>query len=437
MLRFLIADDEKYVRDSIRDVIEGAFKEQKEQFEISEARNGREAIEISERLRPDIIIIDIKMPGIDGLKAIQEIRNFLPHAYFIILTAYDYFDFAVEAVRNNVREYILKPFDRAELREKIREAVEYVQSEKEKRKREIEIQEKIYNLIPVMENELSYSIVNDMLEVIDVEMYMEYLNMDFKNTFCMVVRLKEEDDNDGPVYFSEGLKTQIGEHIKVFLNQRYKAIGSYRFTKDLIYFIQMSLHKDADETKLNVINLALDVKREVKRFFGVPLEIGLGKCYDGIHQMHESYQEACKALEYSLDDTGVVYYQDIEHLIAHDQFLNDKFKNGYGEKFALFKAVEQYITDNLKEDINLKDTAAKFNLSPYYFSRTFKKVFGYNFSDYLNLIRINKAKELLKDDSLSIKEICYLVGYSDPNYFSKVFKKYEGVTPTEYREKLH
>jgi two-component system response regulator YesN len=437
MLRFLIADDEKYVRDSIRDVIEGAFKEQKEQFEISEARNGREAIEISERLRPDIIIIDIKMPGIDGLKAIQEIRNFLPHAYFIILTAYDYFDFAVEAVRNNVREYILKPFDRAELREKIREAVEYVQSEKEKRKREIEIQEKIYNLIPVMENELSYSIVNDMLEVIDVEMYMDYLNMDFKNTFCMVVRLKEEDDNDGPVYFSEGLKTQIGEHIKVFLNQRYKAIGSYRFTKDLVYFIQMSLHKDADETKLNVINLALDVKREVKRFFGVPLEIGLGKCYDGIHQMHESYQEACKALEYSLDDTGVVYYQDIEHLIAHDQFLNDKFKNGYGEKFALFKAVEQYITDNLKEDINLKDTAAKFNLSPYYFSRTFKKVFGYNFSDYLNLIRINKAKELLKDDSLSIKEICYLVGYSDPNYFSKVFKKYEGVTPTEYREKLH
>jgi len=436
MLRFLIADDEKYVRDSIRDVIEGAFKELKEQFEISEARNGREAIEISERLRPDIIIIDIKMPGIDGLKAIQEIRNFLPHAYFIILTAYDYFDFAVEAVRNNVREYILKPFDRAELREKIREAVEYVQSEKEKRKREIENEEKIYNLIPVMENELSYSIVNDMLEVIDVEMYMEYLNMDFKNTFCMVVRLKEEDDNDGPVYFSERLKTQIGEHIKVFLNQRYKAIGSYRFTKDLIYFIQMSLHKDADETKLNVINLALDVKREVKRFFGVPIRIGLGKCYDGIHQMHESYQEACKALEYSLDDTGVVYYQDIEHLIAHDQFLNDKFKNGYGEKFALFKAVEQYITDNLKEDINLKDTAAKFNLSPYYFSRTFKKVFGYNFSDYLNLIRINKAKELLKDDSLSIKEICYLVGYSDPNYFSKVFKKYEGVTPTEYREKL-
>ena len=120
MLKFLIADDEKYVRDSLRDIIKSAFKEkEKEQFEISEARNGREAIEIAERLRPDIIIIDIKMPGIDGLKAVQEIRNFLPYAYFIILTAYDYFDFAVEAVRNNVRDYILKLFDRVELREKL------------------------------------------------------------------------------------------------------------------------------------------------------------------------------------------------------------------------------------------------------------------------------------------------------------------------------
>ncbi len=436
MLRFLIADDEKYVRDSIREVIQAVFDGKEEQIEIGEARNGREAIEVAEGLRPDIVIIDIKMPGIDGLKAIQEIRNFLPYTYFMILTAYDYFDYAVEAVRNNVREYILKPFDRAELRNKIMEAVERVQLEKEKRKREIEYQEKIYNLIPVMENELSYSIVNDMLEVIDIDMYMDYLNMYFKNSFCMVVKLEERDD-DGTIYLTEGLKVQIGNHINLFLNQSYRAIGSYRFTEDLVYFIEMPLSNNAEESKLNVINLALDVKSTVKRFFGLSVRIGLGRCYDDIKLMRESYREACKALEYSSQNASVVHYEDVEHLIGQDhRFSDDGFKSDYREKFALFKAVEQYIADNLKEDINLKDTAAKFNLSPYYFSRTFKKVFGYGFSDYLNLIRINKAKELLKDDSLSVKEIGYLVGYNDPNYFSKVFKKYEGVTPTEYREKL-
>lgn len=437
MLKFLIADDEKYVRDSLRDVIESAFNEKNEQFEISEARNGREAIEIAERLRPDIIIIDIKMPGIDGLKAVREIRGFLPYAYFIILTAYDYFDFAVEAVRNNVRDYILKPFDRVELCDKIIEAVEEIQHEKEKRKREIENQEKIYNLIPVMENELSYSIINDMLEVIDVKMYMEYLNMDFTNAFCMVIELNKKTNDNDTAGFSEELKIQIGEHIQVFLNQRYKAIGSYRFTKNLIYFIEMPLSNPEveDETKANIINLALDVRMEVKKFFAISIKIGLGRCYDGIDQMYESYQEAYRALKYPMENTNIVHYEDIEHFMEYN--LDDKLKNNYGEKFALFKAVKQYLTDNLKEDINLKDTASKFNLSPYYFSRTFKKVFGYNFSDYLNLIRIDEAKKLLKDNSLSVKEICYLVGYSDPNYFSKVFKKYEGVTPTEYRDKLH
>lgn len=435
MVKFLIADDEKYVRDSLRDIIKSAFKEKgKEQFEISEARNGREAIEIAERLRPDIIIIDIKMPGIDGLKAVQEIRNFLPYAYFIILTAYDYFDFAVEAVRSNVRDYILKPFDRVELREKIIEAVEEIQHEKEKRKKEIENQEKIYNLLPVMENELSYSIINDMLEVIDVKMYMEYLNVDFTNAFCMVIELeKKSNDTDG---YPEELRIQIGEHIKIFLNQRCKTIGSYRFTKNLIYFIEMAFSnpKDWNETKLKVINLALDVQMEVKKFFGLQIKIGLGKCYDGIDKMYQSYQEAYRALKYPLQNTSIVHYEDIEHFMEYNQ--NEKLKSNYGEEFALFKMVKQYISDNLKENINLKDTAAKFNLSPYYFSRTFKKVFGCNFSEYLNLVRIDEAKKLLKDNSLSVKEICYMVGYSDPNYFSKVFKKYEGVTPTEHREKI-
>jgi two-component system response regulator YesN len=85
------------------------------------------------------------------------------------------------------------------------------------------------------------------------------------------------------------------------------------------------------------------------------------------------------------------------------------------------------------EELDLDTIAAKFNLSCYYFSRTFKEVVGCNFSDYINIVRIKKAKEMLKDNSKSIKEVCFSVGYNDPNYFSKVFKKYEGQSPTEFR----
>ncbi|MDI9218495.1 response regulator [Clostridium tertium] len=112
MLKILIADDEKYERDSIVNLIEENFKEK---LTIAQAKNGREAIEIAEQIRPEIVIMDIKMPGINGIKAIEEIKKTAVNTYFIMLTAYDYFDFAVEAVKLNVKEYLLKPFIRMEL----------------------------------------------------------------------------------------------------------------------------------------------------------------------------------------------------------------------------------------------------------------------------------------------------------------------------------
>jgi two-component system response regulator YesN len=94
-----------------------------------------------------------------------------------------------------------------------------------------------------------------------------------------------------------------------------------------------------------------------------------------------------------------------------------------------------YMTENYRKDISLEDISREVNINPYYFSKRFKEGTGVNFIDYLTNIRIKKAKELLEDPKLSIKEICTKTGYSDPNYFSRIFKKIESVTPSEYREK--
>ena len=76
------------------------------------------------------------------------------------------------------------------------------------------------------------------------------------------------------------------------------------------------------------------------------------------------------------------------------------------------------------------------NISPYYFSRIFKEGTGENFIEYLTSVRMEKAKELLGNGEYSMKEIGVMVGFSDPNYFSRSFKKNVGVTPTEYKELL-
>ena len=416
MLKILIADDEKYERDSIVSLLEENFKDR---LTITQAKNGREAIEISEQIRPEIVIMDIKMPGINGIKAIEEIRKSAANTYFIMLTAYDYFDFAIEAVKLNVKEYLLKPFVRSEFITKINNAINIVEQQKAKRKKDIEKEEKINNLIGVLENELSYSIINNNMDNIDLNMYMDYLNIDFNNAFSINIKILETS-------ISSSLKKKIGEYISEYLKFRYKAIGTYRFIENIVYFIQIDNNNDKDEEVLKNINIAKDVKREIERHFNVFVKIGLGNCYNGINLMNRSYEEATNAVNFSNQD-DIIHISNIDSFTKYKDFDNDKTK--------LFNKVKSYITDNLKEDLNLESIAHNFNLSPYYFSRTFKEVMGCNLTDYINTIRIKKAKELLIENKMSIKEIGYTVGYSDPNYFSKVFKKYEGYSPKEYKVK--
>ena len=94
---------------------------------------------------------------------------------------------------------------------------------------------------------------------------------------------------------------------------------------------------------------------------------------------------------------------------------------------------KEYIMANYKKDISLDDVSKEVDISPYYFSKIFKEATGENFIEYLTNIRIEKAKELLNDTDMSMKEICVEVGYSNPNYFSRIFKKNVGVSPTEYK----
>ena len=84
--------------------------------------------------------------------------------------------------------------------------------------------------------------------------------------------------------------------------------------------------------------------------------------------------------------------------------------------------------------ITLDEVSRQVNVSPYYFSKLFKEETGENFIDYLTSMRMDKAKELLMKTDKSMKEICGQVGYQDPNYFSRAFKKNVGITPTEYKE---
>lgn len=94
----------------------------------------------------------------------------------------------------------------------------------------------------------------------------------------------------------------------------------------------------------------------------------------------------------------------------------------------------KYIQENFQKDLSLDEVSRQLDISPYYFSKLFKEETGSNFVECVTNLRMERAKQLLTEENLSMKEICAQVGYSDPNYFSRIFKKNAGVTPTEYRE---
>ena len=98
------------------------------------------------------------------------------------------------------------------------------------------------------------------------------------------------------------------------------------------------------------------------------------------------------------------------------------------------EAAKAYIQANYSRDISLDEVSREVNISPYYFSKIFKEDVGEGFVEYLTKIRMDRAKELLTTTEYSRKEICSMVGYADPNYFSRTFKKNVGVTPTEYKQ---
>lgn len=439
MMKILLAEDEKYDRETVKHIINENFSDE---LQIYEARNGREAIELSESIRPDIVIMDIKMPGIDGIQALKEITGSLPNLYSIILTAYDYFDFAKEAVKINVKEYLLKPFAKEEIIDKISTAIDFVKKEQNKRRSQIEDKEKIYTLLPVLESQLSDLIINDKLSGVDYGMYLRCLDMNFINSYAMVISIKDKYAYENVSRNEKDqIKMRIGDYIKEYISRKYKCIGNYMFYEELSYFIQIE-NEDTEDFKNLEIDLAFNLRREIKKRFNISIRAGLGEIYNSVEQIVESYRQATKCLVYNSDNVNIIHINDIdEDMLQYKLISGNNITDGKDNKnksinkikLKLFEDVKDFIKENISTELELEKVAGNFGLSVYYFSRTFKEVTGTNFSDYINKCRIDIAKELLSNGEMNVKEVCFKVGYNDPNYFSKVFKKYEGISPVNYK----
>ncbi len=165
------------------------------------------------------------------------------------------------------------------------------------------------------------------------------------------------------------------------------------------------------------------------------------QCLILLESIRERGQESMfEQLEFQLkEETDLLIFNSISAL--QDLFLKDldnviDYMQRSDDSHWIIQQAKQYIEKNYQKDIKAVEVAESHYITPNYFSMLFKQETGYNYSEYLNTIRINKAKELLSDTSNKVFEIAEYVGYREYKYFVQVFKNYVGITPTQFR-KLH
>ena len=170
MFRILIADDEGIMRQSIQKTIEGSFGSE---VEIALAKTGREVIEQCDSFRPDIAFVDIQMPGISGIQAIEEVQKRYDGIVFVIISAYDKFTYAQEAINLGVMDYITKPVSKKTVLDVCVKAMHQVEETRSRRSDDLAIREKLEIVVPMIESSFIYNLISQD----EREQRQNYLNM--------------------------------------------------------------------------------------------------------------------------------------------------------------------------------------------------------------------------------------------------------------------
>lgn len=151
-----------------------------------------------------------------------------------------------------------------------------------------------------------------------------------------------------------------------------------------------------------------------------------GATSDGILKINNLYLKSLQSM-HSLDDVCFKLQETVE------TFTECIFNYIPSKNSELIKKAIQYIAHNFASAISLEDVATHVHLNPAYFSTVFKQSTGSSFKEYLNMVRIEESKRLLSNTTYSVIDIAIATGFEDQSYFSKVFKKYTGLTPKQYR----
>jgi two-component system response regulator YesN len=497
MYRVVIVDDEEPVLDSFAFILE---RESDDFALCGKARSGAEAVALISDVKPDLVFMDIQMPGIDGIDAITQIRAKYPEIVFILATAYERFDIAQRAIPLGVFSYMVKPISRRALVGELHR----VRLHLDERSQRSKLQLQDIQVLQKTKDEVMNRFLGGLAWGSPTSEEWE--------VFARLFSLKSER---GTIRLFD-LGESLTEEARATLFQRLTEKIQFKFScyhttigGQLVVFFP-------EDQSLERLDSSIDhVVAEL-----VPQDIRIGKgCNCHYSQLGVSFSEAFQSLEESTsagrprgsqiqelqDVCAALLKSDFSKGLAlfEDYWVNafreDEFLVAKGKMVGLFtlllagidrrapevgtmdfcpaeeimplpnveawrkwsadtlgrfqkvlqekksRSLPQHLSKALSiihhkfdQPIQLSTVASECQITASYLSRLFSEHLATSFVEYLTRYRIDRATTLLREDGLSIKEASGLVGFQDPNYFSRIFRRYVGVSPSElFNRRIH
>lgn len=396
MYKIVFVDDERYILDKIPTAVDW----NEAGFELTATfSNAKKAMEYIKSNHVDLLITDIKMPNISGIDLAKFCYENFPEIRVIVLSAYENFEYAKTLMRYNVKDYISKPLLYSDISNALKNAKTDFNKKKASlfsvtHKNKLELQQIFSDIFyngettqaqyKKLENNFSIDAEKCLyqIRIISIHNFMDYFDNIWKH----------------PI---EKLYSAIDYLIPYESKNCFSFLFRY-FLGNIEFIIVSCQEKEFFENVADKISQNL--KTDLEKNLNISCEIQIS--------------EKTKKLSETKNEP-----------LLHTE-NNPPVKNEIIEKAV------SYIKSHYSETLSLMEMAKYVNLSYKYFGYYFKTYTGKTFKNYVNSYRLEKATELMYDESLTITTICEMVGFGNKTHFYDMFKRKYGLNPNEYRKKL-
>jgi len=450
MIHVLVADDEVLERKAMLHILAGVDTD--ESIAVREAVNGLEALKLAQESKPDIVFLDIRMPGMDGLGVAEQLSLLSDPPIVIMVTAYDHFTYARTALRFGVFDYLLKPASTEDVRSVFRRALHAIAERRRDAARRMADQRMAADIQRALHADICKALGDGTVNDEDVRRLVAFRTpsqTDASRWTCIAVVAGVAK---GSGKAASSIASREFSRFFRALAERYLLIDLGLARANALLFVPPPEPNAAPAATAHVLivvsepdigsaadghAVALATAQSLREQIGAGVERFSQRCKDagGIAVWFGIGVEADGKAKAALRTAKIAF--NLSNAERPILLLSSPHKlwQALPSTTSISARAVVWLQDHFMESIGIEDLARELMMSPSHLSRTLRRELGIGFGEALARIRVACAKDLLANGA-SAKEASLLVGFRDQSYFTKVFVKMEGLPPSQYVRQL-